>query len=396
MNHLNKTITAGACIFLVYPAIALSSKSESLESYLKNYQPEIYQLAQEKDIDLYAAEYSAPNNNNLIQTDSVQKEDGITLAHPHPDFPITARSACENPPENVPGGIFLENNFIATCVSADGTFGNGSYSLGMTFNPSGKGTVNTNDYLQPGTPHEYFSVTMKSLIFSNNNRYGPGITGSDNIPTKISRLDRYSAIQEGGVLVKSIITDREDVRRLKMIQKYTLDPNSKEIIVRVEMTNVGQVTLDGITYARGLDPDQDRPTGSYSTLNRKGYTYYGPHPAQPVRVEPNNIAWALGKDSKLSVALYSVDPIYHNTCISNTWTTDPNIILNQRCNDKPIYVKKHFLNYSDSTINIAFKIGALKPNETKVFSFKYLFNKEKKRFLSELPRPLPIPIGFVK
>lgn len=396
MNHLNKTITAGACIFLVYPAIAFSNESDSLESYLKNYQPETYQLAQEKGVDLYALESSAPNNINLIPNDLTQKAERIEVIAP--DLPRTARALCEKPPENVSGGIFLENNFIATCVSADGTFGNGGYSLGMTFNPLGTGTVNTPDYLQPGSPHEYFSVTINSLNFSNNNRNGPSITAPDNIPTKIYRLDRYSGAQEGGVFVKSFITDHRGAR-LEMTQKYTLDPNSREIIVRVEMKNSGDVPLDGITYARGLDPDQDRPTGSFATINRKGHTYFGPIPALPVDVEPQNIAWASGKDSKLSVALYSVDPVYHDTCISNTWTTDPNVILGQLCNynspSQPIYdrILGNFLSdYSDSTINIAFKVGGLQPNETAVFSFKYLFDKEKKRVI----KPIPVPIEVAK
>lgn len=395
MNNLNKTITAGACIFLVYPAIALSNQSESLELYLKNYQPETYQLALEKDVDLYAMESSAPNNINLIQTDTVQKKDRAAV-RVDPDLSLKARALCEKPPENVSGGIFLENNFIATCVSADGTFGNGRYSLGMTFNPLGTGTVNTPDYLQPGSPHEYFSVTVNSMDFSNNNRNGPGITAPDNIPTKIYRLDRYSAVQEGGVLVKLVITDHEK-SRLAMTQKYTLDPNSREIIVRVEMKNTGKVSLDEITYARGLDPDQDRTFGSFSTINRKGHTYFGPFPALPVDVEPKNIAWASGKSSKLSVALYSVDPVKHDTCISNTWTTDPYVILGQFCNynspSQPIYdriIGSFLSDYSDSTINIAFNIGGLEPNETKVFSFKYLFDQEKKRIIRPIPSPLPI------
>lgn len=409
MNHLNKIVKTGICA-ATCTLITLSSsatiavavdvpdliKDQSLESYLQDYHPETYQLAKEKGVDLYAIELSGPKNENNF----IRKEDRAVIEREYLVFdqPMIARKRCEEglPEQGIPGGIFLENNFVATCVSADGTFGNGSLPLGMTFNPSGTGTRTTSDYLQPGSPHEFFSVTASAQLFSNNNRYGPGVTGPDNIPTKISRLDRYSGVQEGGVLVQSVIADDAEGARLEITQKYTLDPNSREIIIRVEMKNTGKVSIDRIAYGRGLDPDQDIPTGPFATMNRKGHTYFGPLSAQPVDVEPQNIAWASGKNSKLSVALYSVDPVDHNTCISNTWTVDPVAILNQNCNynsPQPIYDRingQYISDYSDSTINIAFKIGSLAPNETKVFSFKYLFDQEKRRIIKP-DFPIEVP-----
>ena len=122
-----------------------------------------------------------------------------------------------------------------------------------------------------------------------------------------------------------------------------------------------------------------------------------PFPGKPVHVEPDNIAWASGKNG-LSVALYSVDPVTHNTCISRTWTTDPIEILNQDCGlaQQPVYDALNgtfSFDYSDSTINIAFKIGDLAPKETKVFSFKYLFDNQKRRIVPiPMPKPIPLPI----
>jgi hypothetical protein len=177
-----------------------------------------------------------------------------------------------------------------------------------------------------------------------------------------------------------------------MIQKYTLDPNSRELIIRVEMHNSGSVILRDLQYARGLDPDQDRPDHSFNTLNRKGHSYFPPAPGKVVDVSPNNIAWAEGRNTRLSVALYSVDPASHDTCISSNWTVVPTDILNQDCglSPQPIYdriAEDHVLNYSDSTINIAFKLGDLRPGNTKVLSYKYLFDKSKRRKLVANPFP---------
>ena len=370
MNNLIKSI---ANLLILHPVIAFSATTDdSLSSYLKNYHPESYMTAQKIGIDINALEFKEPNINNI---------DSIALKTHYPEAK-NPRKYCEKS-----AGIFLENNFIATCVSKDGTFGNGGLPLGMTFNPSGTGTINAPDYLRPGTPFEYFSVTFNNQLFTNNNSNGGGTSSDDIQATSIARLDRYSGVQEGGVLVKSTINHQNS--QLDIIQKYTIDPNSKEIIIRVEMKNTGHHALKNVTYARGLDPDQSRPN-TFKTVNKKGHTYYYPFPGQPVRVEPNNIAWASGKKG-LSVALYSVDPVKHNTCISSTWTTDPIDILSQDCGlaQQPIHnPPMHSFDYSDSTINIAFNIDYLKPQETKVFSFKYLFNKEKLRIKPE-PGPLP-------
>jgi len=284
MNNLTKSI---ASLLILHPVIAFSATADnSLSSYLKDYHPESYIAAQKNGVDFSALELQEPNINNI---------EGMALKK-HDVDEINPGKYCEKS-----GGIFLENNFIATCVSEDGTFGNGDLPLGMTFNPSGTGTLTTPDYLRPGTPHEYFSVTFNNRLFTNNNRNGAGVNPPgvnppvDNIPqTKIKPLNRHSS-SGGGVLVKSFINDLSSNRKgpLEITQKYTVDPNSREIIVRVEMKNTGSKTLENVTYARGLDPDQDQPN-TFHTLNKRGHTYY-PASGKPVHIAPDNIAWASGK-----------------------------------------------------------------------------------------------------
>ncbi|MCF6298696.1 MAG: hypothetical protein L3J01_02340 [Thiomicrorhabdus sp.] len=378
MNNLTKSI---ASLLILHPVIAFSATDRPLSTYVENYHPDIYTAAQQSGIDINALELQDKNFKNIDK--SAFKNKSILIVVP-------PQESCEKS-----GGVFLENNFIATCVSKDGTFGNGSQVLGMTFNPTGSGTINSPDYLRPGSPFEYFSVTVNNQLFTNNNSNGAEISPPYGIQnTTVNPLNR-SYTQNGGALVESIIVDdTQKGSKLKVIQKYTIDPNSKEIIVRVEMQNIGLSPLNKITYARGLDPDQDRPD-TFQTFNKKGHTYYSPNGGVPVHVSPNNIAWASGKKG-LSIALYSVDSIQHNTCISSTWTTDPMNILTQNCGITPqpifdTFDKKYNFNYSDSTINIAFKLGSLKPNEKKVFSFKYLFNQEKPRKIDPIPFPKPFP-----
>ncbi len=80
---------------------------------------------------------------------------------------------------------------------------------------------------------------------------------------------------------------------------------------------------------------------TFSTLNRKGYTF--PIGVVPITVSPQNIVWAEGRNSKLGVALYSIDPVKHDTRISSVWTTNPAVILSPTCGQA--------LNYADDSIN---------------------------------------------
>ncbi len=318
---------------------------DDLTNYIKKYEPELYEKVKDGEIE-------------IDDSVSPQQEDVKDEIVPPPP-PINPRREC-----NRYRGIFLENKYVATCVSRNGTFGNGYHSLGMTYNPNGTGTVNSPDFLRPGTPWEFFSVKFNGHQYVNNN------TGTQQIPTRISTLNRYSSnisYHEGGVMVRSWVGNwRTGI--LYMTQKYTVDPNSREIIVRVEMYNPSRVTLRNLYYARGLNPNQDGRNNiyyPYHTLNIKGGHFGG------LSINSNNIAQGIGINSNLAVALYSVDPIRHNTCISRRWTTNPQAIA---LNSSPL-CDNPSVSYSDSTINIGFYVGNLYPKQKRVFSFKYLFEK---------------------
>lgn len=350
-------------------------EEKSLSDYIEKNYPNTYKDFKNKGIDINELEKNKSNDNNLIN----HKEDIKYSIAKGEKTKNNARNTCKKY-----SGIFIENDYLATCVSKDGTFGNGRNLLGMTFNPNGTGTVYSPDFLIYGSPFEYFSVSLGKTVYSNKNNNGGDLSGDTIKNTFIKPLDRSNnSSQEGGVLVHSIIQKGKcpDVNynslkkikyqcsRLDIKQKYTIDPNSKEIIIRVIMENTGMQSIKDIKYSRGLDPDQDMPS-TYSTLNQRGH-HYPPN----VHVKAENIAFAVGKETNYSVALYSVDPLKHNTCISQNWSNNPNYILSDKCRVYPNAQTYPSMNYSDSTINIGFDVGTLSPREKKVFTFKYLFNK---------------------
>jgi hypothetical protein len=284
------------------------------------------------------------------------------------------------------GGIVLQNGYVTTCVTPDGTFGAKYSQIGMTFNPNGNATTFQDDYLQPGTPWEYFSISVNNSLFTNNNYI---TSPSPSMPTTISSLGSVA----GGVLAKSTIPAYPS---LKIEQEYTLDPLSNSLKIRVVMTNKGEKTIKNIKYARGLDPDPDFIGFSrFETLNRRGYSFI----KYPVTISPKDIAWSIGQKSHKMVSLYSVDPIKHNTCISPHWTVVPSNIL---ANISPFCIqptknKKFGNNYSygDYTINIAFDVGSLKPQEVKVILLKYIFDKPEKIMpLRYVIRPVRAVISY--
>ncbi|MCK5889465.1 MAG: hypothetical protein KAG19_05935 [Methylococcales bacterium] len=412
MNNLGKLIIGLSLI----PAAHLSAAEEGgrnpqtgkeikLDVALKEYHPEVLKSIKNQHADIAVLEASSKdikgNENNAVKDESFDAvELGKLAITPAPlllKIPTDAAFNCRNS-----GGIFLENNYVATCVSPNGTFGNGYNSIGMTFNPSGSGTVTSNDFLQPGSPYEYFSFSTLGYTLTNNNTtpsasassvlVTPGsLLSPSAVPstTTISPLDRYTP-KEGGVLVKSTYGSPSGYH-LTMTQKYTLDPNSREIIVNVEMHNTGANAFPDLMYARGLDADVDLSShGTYHTLNRIGHRFLSSGPA--IDVSPDNIAWAEGVKSHLFVALYSVDPVAHKTCINSTWGTGPitpDRIWSHDCGlfAQPVYDQIAGFSgsdYSDSTINMAFKVGHLNVGEKKSFSFKYLFGKSKKHVVKPL------------
>ena len=361
MNNLRKIIIG---IGLLPFAHLSAETSVELTAALKEFQPDLLTALESQGFDMAALEDNAaanPNNNT-----------GVKPA----EFVVSGRAPTPSVGCSNNGGIFLENNYVATCVSKNGTFGYGNESVGMTFNPSGSGTVAAPDFLTPGAAHEYFSIKTLGVLLTNNNT-SPD-TPSDFQSVTIAPLNQYPSTP-GGVLVKSVYGPVNGYK-LDMTQKYTVDPHSRDIIVRVEMHNTGQLVLSDLMYARGLDPDQQRPNNPFATLNRIGHRYFAPTTGGPaIEVHPDNIAWASGIKG-LSVALYSVDPMAHKACISSTWTVDPSDVLNLTCGaPQPVYDPPSLFgyDYSDSTINMAFNLGHLQVGEKKVFSFKYLFNQRK-------------------
>jgi len=242
--------------------------------------------------------------------------------------------------------IIIENESIRAGVSDNGTFGvGGSTPPGIVYDKTGTANFSAaavNDYLLPGTPHEFFAIqysgTSGRILKQNNN------SGSAAMPTTISgnSTEVTSVTHEGN---------------LDITQVYSLASGAKSITIDVTITNTGSEDLTNVKFARGIDPDQDQfEFGTYNTQNIRGLTIDG------VAIAPQDIVYALGVNSELPISLYSIDTTTHNTSVSSAWSTNPDIIsLGGNDGD------------GDYTINMAFSLGTVFVGETRSFKLQYLF-----------------------
>lgn len=242
--------------------------------------------------------------------------------------------------------IIIENESIRAGVSDNGTFGvGGTTPPGIVYDKTGTANFSAaavNDYLLPGTPHEFFAVAYTSAsgrtTKQNNN------SGTDTMPTTITG---HSAE----------VTAMTHETNLDITQVYSLNSGAKSITIDVTLTNTSSEDLNDVKYARGIDPDQDQfEFGTYNTQNIRGLTIDG------VAIAPQDIVYALGVNSELPISLYSIDTTTHNTSVSSAWSTNPDII-SMGGNDGD----------GDYTINMAFSLGTIAAGETRTFKLQYLF-----------------------
>lgn len=242
--------------------------------------------------------------------------------------------------------LILQNNYIKAGVSDNGTFGwGGSTRPGMMYDITGTGdfaTAEDYDYLIPGSPWEMFAVNYTKggdrIHRTNNN------AGGDNMPDTTITGDTSS------------VTAVTHEGNLDITQVYSLAAGAKSILINVTLTNVSDVALEDVKYARGIDPDQDALTyDAFTTHNLRGVTLGG------TTISPEDIVYALGVNSELPLSLYSADATPHNTSIAY-WSDNPDTIYTGIDDGD-----------GDYTIGMAFDLGTINAGESRSFTYRYLF-----------------------
>jgi VCBS repeat-containing protein len=242
----------------------------------------------------------------------------------------------------------LRNAYVRFGYSDDGTLGYGSNAKpGIQYDKDGTRTfLDTADFLTPGSPFEFFSVTANGSTKTNNNSSytSPGMaTTLTNSSLTTSGADTYGSV-----------TYVSYNGSLKITQIYTLGATSQVISFQVTMENTGASTISGVKYARGIDPDVDSNGLAGSTSNTNNVRGSG-------SIAATDIVLGTGPVSGRVIGLYSNSSFTHNTAVTG-WTTDPST-----------YLAGTTVGNGDKTIGVGFDLGSFVAGQVKSFSFAYVF-----------------------
>lgn len=243
----------------------------------------------------------------------------------------------------------LRNAFVRFGYSNDGTLGwGGNAKPGIQYDKDGnRAFLDTADFLTPGSPFEFFSVTANGSTKTNNNTNvsSPGM-GTTLTSTELTTVgaDTYGSL-----------TYVSTLGSLKITQVYSLGATSQVISMQVTMENTGGANIAGVQYARGIDPDVDSnglPGSTSSTNNVRGAP----------GMDADDIVLSTGPTSGRIIGLYSDSSFSHNTAVSPGWSTSPATFLATSGNSN-----------GDSVIGMGFNVGTLVPGQSVSFSFAYVF-----------------------
>lgn len=251
--------------------------------------------------------------------------------------------------------IVMESGYVKIGVSDDGTFGVGSTtSPGILYDINGTGNYGDDDYLTPGTPHEFFTVQITgdtNATYENNNKFYTSPQMPTTITGDIHEVTATSMVQDS--------SSGSAVDQLKIIQTYTLEENSKIVKIDVSIENVSSETIENVKFARGLDPDVDVNTyDSYDTNNTRGFD--GSAVGLPV-FPKTDVVIAEGEMTKKVISLLYTGSYPHNTNIDRNWGTLPSVILEGKDDG-----------YGDYTINLALDLGTMAPGDIAEFRYGYV------------------------
>lgn len=257
--------------------------------------------------------------------------------------------------------VVIQNNYVKTAVSDNGTLGYGSStSPGLLHDPTGSGSFGIDDYLTPGSPWEIFSVkTSQTGNLTNNN------TGSTAI-TKSSLINNSVA---GGV--QDVIWTGYYGSSFEISHHYFFDTPDERIDITTTITALEDLT--SLSFLRAIDPDPDVNThGVYETINGRGYG----------SISANDWVHSQGAHTGLTLGLYSNSNISHNTGVSAPWSSDPSDYL-LGTND----------GNGDYTTGLAFDIGNLYSGSSVELNYSYVMGEDIGHV--DINHPIPEPGTFV-
>ena len=231
----------------------------------------------------------------------------------------------------------LEGDYLRVGVSDSGGLIDDTIpidnAVGIDYDPTGTRTWSTWDFLKPGVPFEGYSVGYGGNWSTAGYLYGNNF-GTTSTDTSSGSMN--SATTAGGTLGDLLIQ-----------QNTSYADSSGFIDFHVTLRNDSDTTMTDVVYARALDPDQDvYAGGGYSTNN----TIDG----------SGDLVYASAPISDWTIGIYSDSPYAHTPSIRSPFYIDPYSLLTPWDDGN-----------GDCSINMAFDIGTLRPDQSADIHFQY-------------------------
>lgn len=254
--------------------------------------------------------------------------------------------------------LTLTGNYLKVGISDYGTLGsNGSTSPGILHDPTGTQSFGVNDYLTPGTPHEGFGFNSTETGFIQNDNTGYSNFGftSPTLLTGAAAMGYANAATWTGSF-----NGVTGAPLLSLTNSYFFNVNDQRILIQTRITALAELT--NAAFARSEDPDPDVNTyGSYDTNNQRGNSLFS----------VADFIGAAGASTGLTIALLNGDgnPADHNTAIGSGCCS----------NQDPYYNLTGgaglLTSTADDSINMAWRLGDLKADESVLLSYYYVFGE---------------------
>ena len=245
--------------------------------------------------------------------------------------------------------VALSGNYIKVGISDAGTLGsNGNSSPGLIHDPTGTGTFDpSTDYVNPGSPHDGFSINSDQTGFIQNdnqfssNAFSTIVGGGPTILVGAAAMGFANA---------ATWTGANDL--LRITNSYFFNEGDERINVVTTITALSNIT--GLAFARSVDPD----SGTTSSINQLGNSLFAPSDFIGSASTANGRTLAL---VNLSGDTYVHGTQINGSCCSNI---DPFLVL-AGTGSLPTG------STGDYGLNMAWNIGSLGSGSSAVINYAY-------------------------
>ena len=263
--------------------------------------------------------------------------------------------------------VVLTGDFVFVSINDIGTLGNGSNFPGLQHDPTGSGAFsNDNDYIQPGSPHDGFSIfSAESSFLQNSNAGGADFSGGPSVLLTGPDANGFAnaATWTGGNGYATITNS------------YFFNAGDERIFVTTAITALQNLT--GLSFGRSVDPDPDSNAGGGAgTNNQRGNLLFG----------PDDFIGSAAALTGRTLALVNLngDVLAHGTQIGESCCNNisPDFVL---ANPGPL------TNSDDSSLNMAWLIGDLNLGQTATINYAYAMGDKIDVVGGDPVSPIPEP-----